>query len=141
MTFVATKIFACRVGARVPMPTYLCTVSAGYPSPAEDWLEDALDLNDLLVKNPPATFLLRVSGDSMRPGGIHDGSVLVVDRSVAPKPGNIVVAAVEGQLTVKRLAICKTGQYLKADNSDYPDIPVNEDTVIWGVVTSTILKF
>ncbi len=116
-------------------------ISAGFPSPADDWLEEPLDLNNLLVSNPPATFLLRVSGNSMKGACIDDGSILVVDRSKKATPGRIVVAAVNNELTVKRYIIEKGRGLLRPENEDYSDIPIDENTIIWGVVTGSVLVY
>lgn len=129
------------IQTKIPLQQLGCMVPAGFPSPAEDWLEDPLDLNDLLITNPPATFLMRVTGDSMKDVGILNHSILVVDRSITPKPGMIVVAALDGELTVKMYAFAGKAPYLKPANPDYPDLPVTEDTLIWGVVKSSIQQF
>lgn len=122
------------------LPLYGCKVAAGFPSPADDYIEAKLNLNELLVKHPAATFFLRVSGDSMIGAGIHDGDILVVDKSLLPTVDKVVIAALDGQLTVKRLK--KKGQqwYLAAENPAYPSIKINElsDTIIWGVVTTVL---
>ncbi|MCG8532662.1 MAG: S24 family peptidase [Desulfovibrionales bacterium] len=119
---------------------HTAAVCAGFPSPADDYLEGALDLNRLLVKNAPATFFLRVKGDSMTGAGIHMDDILVVDRSVAPAHNSIVVAVFNGALTVKRLWK-KNGQlFLMPDNPTYRPIDVTymEDFQVWGVATSVI---
>lgn len=122
------------------LPLFQSPVEAGFPSPAEDSIEEKLDLNDLLIKHPAATFFLRVSGSSMIGAGIHHNDLLIVDRSVAPSHGKIVIAAVNGELTVKRLHIEKNRVLLVAENPKYPAIEVKEgmDLHIWGVVTSVI---
>ncbi|MGB8702815.1 MAG: translesion error-prone DNA polymerase V autoproteolytic subunit [Thermosynechococcaceae cyanobacterium] len=119
---------------------YQQPVSAGYPSPAEDYIEGKLDLNLHLIKNPAATFYVRVSGDSMTGAGIHNGDLLVVDRSLDAVSGRIVIAVLNGELTVKRLCVEDDRLVLKAENDDYPPIDVNEpqDLCIWGVATSVI---
>jgi DNA polymerase V len=121
---------------------YYVPISAGFPSPAEDYVQEQLDLHKLVVRNPPATFFLKVKGDSMVGAGIHDGDLLVVDRSKTAVSGKIVIAAWEGELTVKRLRIKNKRAYLVPDNPDYPefDITDNEETVIWGVVTYVVHK-
>jgi DNA polymerase V len=117
-------------------------VEAGFPSPADDFIERSLDLNKQLVANPIATFFVRASGNSMDGVGIHDGDLLVVDRSVSPIHGSIVVAVVDGGFTVKRLT--KRGDHMsltpepnKLDQGRYAPIEVGENTdaTIWGVVT------
>lgn len=127
----------------VALPLFSHKVVAGFPSPADDYIEDRLDLNEKLVRNKEATFLLVVEGDSMQKAGIQDGDILVVDRSVQPADGKIVIAALDGELTVKRLSVKSTGTWLVPENDNYPPIPVREesDMVIWGVVTATISQF
>ncbi|SIO13765.1 LexA family protein [Halodesulfovibrio marinisediminis] len=113
---------------------------AGFPSPADDYLEGALDLNKLLVHNAPATFFLRVKGDSMTGAGIHTDDILVVDRSVSPTHNSIVVAVLNGALTVKRLWQKNGRVALMPDNPRYKPIEVthNESFEVWGVATSVI---
>lgn len=127
----------------IELPLFSHKVVAGFPSPADDYIEKHLDLNDKLIRNKEATFLLVVEGDSMQKAGIQDGDILVVDRSVTPVDGKIVIAALDGELTVKRLSVKSTGTWLVPENDHYPPIPVREesDMVIWGVVTATISQF
>lgn len=123
-------------------PLYLDRISAGFPSPADDYIETSLDLNTYLIRNPPATFMVRVSGDSMTGAGISDGDVLVVDRSEQAAHGRIVVAVLDGELTVKRL-VMKNGQTLLApENPRYQPITVaaEQDLHIWGVVLGVVRK-
>lgn len=127
---------------RVPLelPLFLSKVSAGFPSPADDYLECKLDLNEYLIKKPAATFFVKVVGDSMQEAGIHSGDLMIVDRSIEPSHGKIVVAALDGELTVKRLS-CHNGRVqLLPENADYLPIDITEeqDMVIWGVVTHVI---
>lgn len=116
------------------------SVQAGFPSPAEDFAGERIDLNKMLIKHPLATYLMRVSGASMREAGIEDGDVVLVDRSVKPCHGHVVVAVVDGEFTVKRL--WKRGATLKlqAANPTYPDILPKEGQLVevWGVVTNAI---
>lgn len=121
-------------------PLYLSRISAGYPSPCEDWLERELDLNELVIQHPSATIFVRVAGDSMLNACIHPDDVLVVDQSLEPKDGNIVIVALDGELLVKRLCYRKKHLSLVAENSNYPEIKVSElmDCHIWGVVTTVI---
>jgi len=128
---------------KIARPLFLCGVSAGFPSPADDYIDRRLDLNDLLVKNPPATFFVKVAGDSMKNAGINDGDTLIVDRSIEPAHGKIVIAVVNGELTVKRLATANGCCRLVAENPDYPPLELSEETQceIWGVVTSVIHQF
>ena len=125
------------------IPLYASSVRAGFPSPADDYIEDVLDLNAHLIQNPSATFVVRVAGDSMRNIGIIAGNLLLVDRSIEPCHGKIVIAAIDGELTVKRLCIDEQGVSLVPENPDYPVIAITEslDMVIWGVVTNMIQEF
>ena len=127
---------------REALPLYLSPVVAGFPSPAEDYLDRKLDLHTHLVRNNAATFFVRAAGDSMIRAGIHDGDLLVVDRSLTPGNGSVVIAAVEGELTVKYLARKNGRVLLISANDEYPelDITEQEDTMIWGVVTYAIHK-
>ena len=112
-------------------------VAAGFPSPAQDYFDGSLDLNDHLIRDKTSTFIVRVSGESMTGAGISDGDELVVDRSLSPKDGNVVVAILDGELTVKRLELHPGGVVLRAENPEYPPIHVAElsDLQVWGVVT------
>ncbi len=127
-----------------PLLLDLCgwSVAAGFPSPAQDHASKRLDLNDLLVKNRDATFIFRVSGDSMTGVGIYEKDTVLVDRSIDPKHGNIVVAIYRGEFTLKRLH--KRGGVVKLlpENPIYPQIVIKEedDFQIWGVVTASIRK-
>ncbi|WP_394700531.1 LexA family protein [Thiomicrorhabdus sp.] len=127
----------------VELPLFASKVIAGFPSPAEDYVETRLDLNEKLIRNQEATFLLRVQGDSMRDVGILDGDILIVDRSVTPADGKIVIAALDGDLTVKRLKIRDGRTWLLPENPDYRPIEIREesDMVIWGVVTASISQY
>ena len=117
-------------------------VSAGFPSPAADYEEDTLDLNKHLIKHPAATFFVRAIGDSMVGASIRCGDLLVVDRSLEPKDKNVVIAIVNGELTVKRIRIKKKKITLEPENESYSAQQINEDTEFeaWGVVTSVIHK-
>jgi len=136
-------IFAVEQKLRVARSLFTCGVSAGFPSPAEDHIDRNLDLNELLIQNPVATFFVRVAGDSMRGAGISHGDILVVDRSLEATSGKIVIAIVNGELTVKRLMRNQTSCRLLAANPDYPPVEITEDTDfnVWGVVTSVIHQF
>ena len=125
---------------KVPLPLFTGKVAAGFPSPADDYIEKTLDLNELLVQKPAATFFVRAEGESMLGAGIHPDDILVVDRSIEPAPGKIVICALNGELTVKRLSSRDGRLILAAENSAYPDIDIHDDIdmVIWGVVTSVI---
>lgn len=122
------------------LPIFLESVSAGFPSPADDYLEGKIDLNKHLVKHPSATFFVKVTGDSMIDAGIHSGDTLIVDRSVDPKDGNIVIAVIDGELTVKRLSRSMSKLYLLPENRNFEAIEITEEMnfEIWGVVTNVI---
>ena len=124
----------------LPLPLFNGKVAAGFPSPADDYVEKSLDLNELLVKKPAATFFVRAQGESMLGAGIHPNDILVVDRSLEPVPGKIVICALNGELTVKRLEHHNGQWQLKAESPAYADIVIYEelDMVIWGVVTNVI---
>lgn len=126
--------------ARFSLPFYASRVAAGLPSPADDHQDDALDLNDHLVKRPAATFFVRVQGESMIGAGIHHGDLLVVDRSLEPKCGAVVIAVVNGELTVKRLHVDGRGVWLMPENPEYEPIEIREgmDLMIWGVVLHVV---
>lgn len=115
-------------------------VPAGFPSPAADYEQDALDLNRHLVKNPAATFFVRVTGDSMINAGIHHGDLLVVDRSLEPRDKNVVIAVVDGELTVKRIRINRRKITLAPENQHYSpqEIAGESEFQVWGVVTNVI---
>ncbi|HHN0155130.1 TPA: LexA family protein [Pseudomonas aeruginosa] len=129
-----------RPGLRLPL--FLSRVAAGFPSPAEDHIEASLSLDELCVVHPAATFFLRVVGDSMTGLGIFDGDILVVDRSITPRAGTVVVAVVNGEFTCKQLAYEHGTPVLRAANKAYPDIRLRdgEDLEVFGVVTRCIHK-
>lgn len=137
------EIYGLEQKSKISLPLFSCGVSAGFPSPADDYIKQRLDLNDLLIKNSAATFLVRVAGDSMNGVGINDKDLLVVDRSQEPIHGKIILAAVNGELTVKRLVKTDSSCRLVAENPSYPPIEITEDLscIVWGVVTSVIHQF
>ena len=124
----------------LPLTLFSGKVAAGFPSPADDYVEKTLDLNELLVQKPAATFFVRAQGESMLGAGIHPNDILVVDRSIEPVPGKIVICALNGELTVKRLQRDNEQWQLKAENPAYADIVLHDELemVIWGVVTNVI---
>ena len=133
-------LFLAKNVKTLALPLFTGKVAAGFPSPADDYVEKTLDLNELLVQKPAATFFVRAEGESMLGAGIHPNDILVVDRSVEPVPGKIVICALNGELTVKRLQNHGGNLVLAAENPTYSDIPIHEgiDMIIWGVVTSVI---
>lgn len=126
--------------SHLSLPLFSSRVQAGFPSPADDHLEASLDLNQHLIKHPASTFFVRASGNSMVNAGINDNDILVVDRSLEPKHGDIIIAALNSELTVKRLHAKDKRVALKPENPDYPIIEINEemDFLVWGVVTSVV---
>ena len=129
--------------SQLAIPLYSSRISAGFASPADDHLENRLDLNQLLVPRPSATFMLKVEGDSMIGAGIYDGDLLIVDRSEIAVNGSIVIAVVHGELTVKRLQRDALGLRLMPENPKYKPIVIgeNSDFLIWGCVTHAIHNF
>ena len=125
---------------RRSVPVMAWPVRAGFPSPAEDYRDEAIDLNDLLAPHAEATFLVRVRGESMTGAGIDDGDVLVVDRALEPVHGRIVVAMVDGEFTVKRLCQRDGNLCLEASHPDFAPIELQEgqELAVWGVVTRII---
>lgn len=123
----------------VKFPLYSARPAAGFPAPGDDLVEKSLDLNELLIDNPTATFFVRVAGDSMEGARIFDGDILVIDRAVEAVPGKIVVAAVYGELVVKRLQKTPTGLALVSENEAYEPIFIDESDgcFIWGVVVGS----
>jgi DNA polymerase V len=136
------KLYRPQAKTAFNLPLYLSPVAAGFPSPAEDFIEDKLDLNTYLIKNQPATFLVRVQGDSMKGAGINSGDILVVDRSRETADGKIVVAVIDGEMTVKRISKQKNKLYLMPENEDYRPIEIKgeNELLIWGVVTGVVRK-
>ena len=124
------------------LPLTLCRVEAGFPSPADDYMEGSLDLNAHVVKHPSATYFVRASGDSMTGAGIFDGDLLIVDRSLEPAHGRVAIVEVDGQLTVKRLFKSKGRFSLRSENANYPPIDLQEENevMVWGVVTHVLHK-
>ncbi|MEM9817194.1 MAG: translesion error-prone DNA polymerase V autoproteolytic subunit [Cyanobacteria bacterium P01_D01_bin.6] len=122
------------------LPFYSCSVAAGFPSPADDHLDGRLNLDEHLIRHPSATFIVRAAGDSMIGAGIHHNDLLIVDRSLEATDGKVVIAAVDGELTVKRLRKHEGKVYLMPENSAYPPLEMTkgQEMVIWGVVTTVI---
>ena len=119
----------------------LVSAAAGFPSPAENYIEEQLDLTKYLIKNKESSFFVRVSGDSMMNVGIFDNDILIVDRSLVPVRQSIILASIDGELVIKKLMKDQSkNYYLKSENSNYPNIKLNSnrDTIIWGVVTYVI---
>jgi len=122
------------------IPLFTAKISAGFPSPADDYIDKNLDLNEFLIKHPAATFFVRVSGNSMIETGIHPGDILIVDRSLEPSDNRVVIAALNGELTLKRIRRIKGKLYLVPENPDFTPIEITEEMQfqVWGVVRHVI---
>jgi DNA polymerase V len=133
-------IFSGKRGAPLPLPVFESRVQAGFPSPGDDSSEGTLDLNEYLIPHKAATFFVRVTGESMTGVGIFPGDMLIVDRSLDPTDGKIIIAVLNGEMTVKRLKSNKNSLFLCAENDRYADIKVTQedDFSTWGVVTNVI---
>jgi DNA polymerase V len=133
-------VYAPDLSTRYALPVFLGRLPAGFPSPADDYIEGKLDLNRHLIKHPAATFFVRVTGDSMIGAGIHSGDLLVVDRSLEAADRHVVVAVLDGELTVKRLFKQQGVLRLLPENLHYQPIEISGQHTfeIWGVVTSVI---
>ena len=137
-----TKIYPFEGKIKQELPLYSARISAGFPSPADDYLDKKLDLNEYLIKHPASTFFVRVAGDSMIDAGIHSGDILIVDRALEPAGNSIVIAVIDGDLTVKRIKKSNDKLFLLAENPDYPLIEIKPDMSfeVWGVVSYVIHK-
>jgi DNA polymerase V len=134
------SIRRARGGPGPRLPLFLSRVPAGFPSPADDYVERSLDLSEALVEDEEATFYVRVAGDSMIGAGIHDGDILVVDRSVEPREGDVVIAALGGELTVKRYEVRGGRPCLVPEAEGHDPIPVREgqELIVWGVARHVV---
>jgi DNA polymerase V len=124
------------------IPCYSSRVSAGFPSPADDTIESNLDLNKLLIKNESTTFFMQVKGDAMKDAGIWSGDVLVVDRSLSPKHGRVVIATIGEELLIRRLYKLRNKVLLMPENKEYEPLEISKeiDSIVWGVVNFVIHK-
>ena len=124
------------------LPLAGTAIAAGFPSPAEEYLDLALDLNKELIKHPAATFYARVKGDSMVDAGIQDGDLLVIDKALEPKEGTVAVCYLDGEFTVKRLSVQEEGVYLMPANAEFKPIRITEENnfLVWGLVAYVIHK-
>ncbi len=136
-------IYSVCLTSQLELPVVTAGISAGFPSPAMDFIDLKIDLNRLLIKHPSATFYGRVKGHSMKDVGIYDGDLLVIDKSLEPKNGKIAVCYLDGEFTVKRIKIDKGCIWLVPANTDYQPIRVDEDNdfLIWGIVTHVIKAY
>ncbi len=139
---VNLDLFVPDLSSNIPLPYADSGVQAGFPSPASDYLPESFDLNREIVRHPAATFYARVHGDSMIGEGISDGDLIVVDRSLEPKDGDLVVCAVDAEFTLKRIKIRPGAVWLIPSNEQFDPILVTPDKrfEVWGVVTHTIRR-
>lgn len=139
---IRLELSAADLASGLALPLAAEEVRAGFPSPAEDCLEGSIDLNRVLVSHPAATFYARVAGDSMEEAGIGEGDLLVIDKLIEPQEGDIVVAFLDGEFTLKRFRRDGNGVWLEPANPDYPPIRIGaeSDFRIWGVVTYNIRR-
>lgn len=135
-----SEIITPQMEKECELPIFMESVSAGFPSPADDYIDNKLDLNEFLIKNPSATFFVRVTGDSMVNAGIYSGDILVVDRSIEAKNGYVIIAVIDGELLVKRLRQTKKKIFLYPENSNFTPIEITSQMnfEVWGVVTNVI---
>lgn len=135
-----TSIYAYQRSKKQKFPLFLSRVKAGFPSPADDYLEGKLDLNEHLIKHPAATFFVKVSGDSMINAGIFNGDILIVDRSLDAGHNKIIVAILNGEFTIKRMKKRSGKVFLCAENPNYPTVEIKDgiDFEVWGVVVHVI---
>ncbi len=133
-------LFSSDTSTELLIPFVKSGISAGFPSPADDFLDASIDLNKEIVKNPSSTFFGRVKGNSMVDAGLSNGDLLVIDKSLEPKEGKIAVCFIDGEFTIKRIKISKDCVYLMPANQDYKPIKVTSenDFLIWGIVTNVI---
>jgi len=124
MKTLVQSIYYPDYSTKCKRPLFMVPVSAGFPSPSEDYIEGKLDLNEHLIKHPAATFFVRVTGDSMLDAGIHPGDILIVDRAIEAFNNKVVIAVINGELTVKRMKKTKTGYILAPENNNYPPIQI-----------------
>lgn len=136
------EIFESDTSSRLELPLFQTGISAGFPSPADDYIEGRIDLNVELIKNPSATFFGRVNGDSMINAGIGNGDLIIVDKSIEPRENSIVVCIIDGEFTVKRFKKIKGEYFLCPENEKYKPIKINSenDFRVWGTVTYSIKK-
>jgi len=127
---------------KMKIPMFTTGISAGFPSPADDFIDKSLDLNEFLISHPSATFFVRVEGTSMIDAGIHPGDILIVDKALEPNPGSIVIATLDGEFTVKRFQRRAGKCFLLAANPDFEPIEIESSMLVevWGVVTYVIHK-
>ena len=136
------EFYSAETTTELKIPLFESGVSAGFPSPADDYMDLPIDLNEFLIKHPAATFYVRVKGNSMEGAGIRNGDLLIVDRAEEPRNKSIVLGVIDGEFTVKRIKKKGSDLYLMPDNPDYKPIKIddNMDFQVWGVVTYVVHK-
>ena len=136
------EVFSIDQETSLDIPFFDYQVPAGFPSPAQDYIDLDLDLHNYLVKNPSSTFCVRVTGESMRDAGINSGDIMLVDRSLDPKNRSIVLAVVDNEFTVKRVNVSEEGLFLMPENADFNPIKITSEMnfQVWGVITYIIHK-
>ena len=136
------EFYSAETTTELKIPLFESGVSAGFPSPADDYLDLPIDLNEFLIKHPAATFYVRVKGNSMEGAGIRNGDLLIVDRAEEPRNKSIVLGIIDGDFTVKRIKKKGSDLYLMPDNPEFKPIKINEnmDFQVWGVVTYVVHK-
>jgi len=134
------EFFSASTGVILELPLVVAGIHAGFPSPAEDFVDISIDLNKELVKNPSATFYARVKGNSMIDAGIHDGDLIIIDKSLEPADGKIAVCFIDGEFTIKRIKIDRDCCWLVPANDDFNPIRVTEENefLVWGIVVHVI---
>ncbi len=140
MGFYVAGAVRCVPRTKTSVPVFLCRVPAGFPSPADDYLDQPLDFNELLIVHPAATFAVRVAGDSMTGVGIFPGDIAVVDRALTAADGNVILAVLDGEFTLKRYRARGHRVWLESANSSYAPMPVSEERAfeVWGVIKRVI---
>tara|TARA_B100001105_G_C22320666_1_gene412379 strand:+ start:622 stop:1083 length:462 start_codon:yes stop_codon:yes gene_type:complete len=136
------EFYSAETTTELKIPLFESGVSAGFPSPADDYLDLPIDLNEFLIKHPAATFYVRVKGNSMEGAGIRNGDLLIVDRAEEPRNKSIVLGIIDGEFTVKRIKKKGSDLYLMPDNPEFKPIKINDnmDFQVWGVVTYVVHK-
>ncbi|MCX7876979.1 MAG: translesion error-prone DNA polymerase V autoproteolytic subunit [Melioribacteraceae bacterium] len=136
-------IYSALTDSELELPVVSGGISAGFPSPALDFVDISIDLNKHLIKHPSATFYGRVKGHSLKNAGIDDGDLLIIDRSLEPQSGKIAVCYIDGEFTAKRIKIKKNEIWLMPENENYSPIKVDKDNdfLVWGIVTHVIKSF
>ena len=136
------EFYSAETTTELKIPLFESGVSAGFPSPADDYMDLPIDLNEFLIKHPAATFYVRVKGNSMEGAGIRNGDLLIVDRAEEPRNKSIVLGVIDGEFTVKRIKKKGSDLYLMPDNPEFKPIKINDnmDFQVWGVVTYVVHK-